>query len=61
MQDREIFTEEYGQWLPVDLWPGFRDPPARWLMGQDLQGGTELPKLGKDVIERALRRRTPVP
>ncbi|KAI5843236.1 autophagy protein Apg17-domain-containing protein [Tricharina praecox] len=61
MQDREIFTEEYGQWLPVDLWPGFRDPPARWVIEKDLQGGTELPKLGKDVIERALRRRTPVP
>jgi len=60
LQDREIFTEEFGQWLPVDLWPGFRDPPVRWIIEKDLQSGSELPKLGKDVIDRALRRRAPV-
>jgi hypothetical protein len=30
-------------------------------MERDLQGGQELPKLGKDVIERAVRKRIPAP
>jgi len=57
LQDREIFKEEYGQWLPVDLWPGFGDPPVSWSIEKDLQGGRELPALGKDVIEKAMRKR----
>lgn len=55
-QDREGFKEEYGQWLPVDIWPGLSDPPTTWIVERDLQGGRELPKLGKDVIEKAMRR-----
>ncbi|KAF8527819.1 autophagy-related protein 17 [Trichophaea hybrida] len=58
LQDRDIFKEEYGQWLPVDLWPGLCDPLVIWSIEKDLQGGSELPALGKDVIERAMRKRS---
>ncbi|KAI5781224.1 autophagy-related protein 17 [Geopyxis carbonaria] len=59
LQDREIFREEHGQWLPVDIWPGLGDPPIKWQIEKDLQGGRELPKLTKDVIEKAMRRVPP--
>ncbi|KAF8251379.1 APG17-domain-containing protein [Wilcoxina mikolae CBS 423.85] len=58
LQNRELFKNDYGQWLPVDLWPGLSDPPVIWSIEKDLQGGSELPALGKDVIERAMRKRS---
>ncbi|KAA8904403.1 autophagy-related protein 17 [Sphaerosporella brunnea] len=61
LQCREAFKEDYGEFLPADLWQGVNDPPVRWVMEQDLQGGSVLPKLGKDVIERAVRKRIPLP
>lgn len=53
LQKRESFKEKNGRWLPVDLWAGSNDPPVRWTIEKDLQGGRELPVLGKDVIARA--------
>lgn len=53
---REIFLEDNSDLLPVDIWAGIRDPPIRWEIIRDLQGGSELPQLGKDVIEKAMRR-----
>lgn len=55
-RDRETFKGKYGDWLPVDLWPGLMDPPVRFGIEKDLQGGRELPALGKEVIEKAMRR-----
>lgn len=56
LRDRETFKGEYGEWLPMDLWPGLMDPPIRFDIEKDLQGGRELPALGKEVIEKAMRR-----
>jgi autophagy-related protein 17 len=54
--EREEFKKEYGDFLPVDLWPGLGDLPNR--MGfVEAEEGHKLPDLGKEVIERAMARR----
>lgn len=57
LEKREAFRDEFGMWLPVDIWPGIADRPIKYRVERDLQGGRELPRLGKDVLEKAVRRR----
>jgi autophagy-related protein 17 len=57
LNDREQFRDDWGQWLPVDIWPGIGDPPVRYRVEKDLQGGRELPGLPREVVEKAYIRR----
>lgn len=57
LRERQNFKLEYGEHLPVDIWDGLEDPPAKWDMVRDLQGGRELPDLKRAAIEKAMRRR----
>ncbi|KAL1596308.1 Autophagy-related protein 17 [Paraconiothyrium brasiliense] len=69
---REQFTLAQGDFLPLDIWPGLRDPPKRYEVRavpvsqeQELQEGEgqetdlvakSIPQLGRKVVERALVR-----
>lgn len=69
---REHFAHAQGDFLPLDIWPGLRDPPRRYQVERSLttkQEGEEedhddkdadcsrsIPHLGRAVVERALTR-----
>lgn len=68
---REQFTLAQGDFLPLDIWPGLRDPPRQYevkaaapLKEEDEQehaegafeDGRSIPQLGRNVVERALTR-----
>jgi autophagy-related protein 17 len=67
---REQFTLAQGDYLPLDIWPGLKDPPRQYQVtvipivvdgehDQDAQGmdcGKSIPQLGRTVVERALTR-----
>lgn len=54
--EREEFKKDYGDFLPVDLWPGLGDLPNRTGLVEE-EEGHKLPDLSKEVIERAMARR----
>ena len=68
---REQFTLTQGDFLPLDIWPGLRDPPRQYevrAVPRTLDEGEEgqeefvesvvqsIPQLGRNVVERALTR-----
>lgn len=53
-REREAFTREHGEFLPSDIWPGLTEPPGRWEGGWVGEG--RVPEVGREVVERALRR-----
>ncbi len=67
---REQFTLAQGDFLPLDIWPGLRDPPRQYEVRiipasveeghdgnvQEMDGGQSIPQLGRTVVERALTR-----
>jgi autophagy-related protein 17 len=68
---REQFTLAQGDFLPLDIWPGLRDPPRQYevrAIARDPDPDTEaedhggdggvksIPQLGRVVVERALTR-----
>ena len=67
---REQFTVAQGDFLPLDIWPGLRDPPRQYEVrvvpasvegeqdenDQEIYGGQSIPQLGRTVVERALTR-----
>ncbi|KAF2680457.1 hypothetical protein K458DRAFT_421400 [Lentithecium fluviatile CBS 122367] len=68
---REQFTLTQGDFLPLDIWPGLKDPPRQyevravpWIHDEDEEGQEEhletavqsIPQLGRNVVERALTR-----
>lgn len=67
---REYFTLAQGDFLPLDIWPGLRDPPRQYeiravALEQDEETADEedggigvksIPQLGRNVVERALTR-----
>jgi autophagy-related protein 17 len=69
---REQFTLTQGDFLPLDIWPGLRDPPRQyevravpWVHDEEGEEGQEehletvvqsIPQLGRNVVERALTR-----
>lgn len=40
----------------MDIWPGVMDPPVRYSIVKNAGGGSELPGISKEVIQRALGR-----
>ncbi|KAH8153140.1 uncharacterized protein LAJ45_02727 [Morchella importuna] len=57
LAEREVFKEEQGDHLPMDIWPGIMDMPIRYSIVKDPQGGSELPNISKEALQRALGRR----
>lgn len=66
---REQFTLSQGDYLPLDIWPALRDPPRQYevkatsLASSDIEEHEEesaavqsIPRLGRNVVERALTR-----
>ncbi|KAF1995958.1 hypothetical protein P154DRAFT_499357 [Amniculicola lignicola CBS 123094] len=66
---REQFTVTQGDFLPLDIWPGLRDPPRKYEVkavayerengdgDEELQEiAQSIPQLGRNVVERALTR-----
>jgi autophagy-related protein 17 len=69
---REQFTLAQGDFLPLDIWPGLRDPPRQYEVRAVATGPVEdietedehgeeatiksIPQLGRNVVERALTR-----
>jgi autophagy-related protein 17 len=69
---REQFTLAQGDFLPLDIWPGLRDPPRQYAVravpvgpADEVEpedehgqdaGVKSIPQLGRNVVERALTR-----
>lgn len=68
---RDQFTLAQGDFLPLDIWPGLRDPPRQYEVravasqvegdvegddADDSAGVKSIPQLGRNVVERALTR-----
>lgn len=67
---REQFARAQGDFLPLDIWPGLRDPPRQYEVRavavsgdadgeesrQDEEGVKSIPQLSRGVVERALTR-----
>ncbi|KAL9037713.1 MAG: hypothetical protein Q9180_003567 [Flavoplaca navasiana] len=52
---REAFKTDYGDFLPVDIWPGLVNPPLRFETAQ-VNGTEKVPDISKSVIQRAIHR-----
>lgn len=52
---REAFKTGYGDFLPVDIWPGLINPPLRFETAQ-VNGTEKVPDISKSVIQRAIHR-----
>ncbi|KAL8726514.1 MAG: hypothetical protein Q9181_006024 [Wetmoreana brouardii] len=52
---REAFRDDYGEFLPMDIWPGLTDPPLQFET-RPINGVDKVPEISKSVIQRAIRR-----
>ncbi|KAL8711964.1 MAG: hypothetical protein Q9220_003660 [cf. Caloplaca sp. 1 TL-2023] len=52
---REAFKNSYGDFLPVDIWPGLINPPLQFET-KPITGIERVPDVSKSVIQRAIRR-----
>ncbi len=52
---RESFKHGYGDFLPMDIWPGLINPPLQYETRQ-VDGVERVPDISKSVIQRAIRR-----
>ncbi len=56
VEEREVFKREYGEFLPVDIWPGLRDKPIRYSISPVDDQASRVPDISKSVIYRAIQR-----
>ena len=56
VEEREIFKQEQGEFLPVDIWPGLRDMPRRYSISSVDDQASRVPDISKSVIYRAIQR-----
>lgn len=52
---RESFKHGYGDFLPMDIWPGLTNPPVQYET-RPIDGVERVPDISKSVIQRAIRR-----
>ncbi|KAL8802922.1 MAG: hypothetical protein Q9200_006415 [Gallowayella weberi] len=52
---REAFRNDYGDFLPVDIWPGLTNSPLQFEI-KPVNGIEKVPDISKSVIQRAIRR-----
>lgn len=57
-RERAAFRREWGEWLPVDLWPGLTAGPGRLeIVEREPEGGEgSVPDVAASVIRRAIKR-----
>ena len=56
VEEREAFRHDQGEYLPMDIWSGLSDPPAKYtfsLVGDDRESVPDLPR---KTVEDALKR-----
>ena len=56
VEEREIFKNKQGEFLPVDIWPGLRDRPLRYSFSSVDDQASRVPDISKSVIDRAVQR-----
>ncbi len=56
LAEREAFSKEQGDFLPVDIWPGLTVGPFRYEMTSVEDEVARVPDISKSVIHRAIRR-----
>jgi autophagy-related protein 17 len=56
LERREEFKIEQGEFLPIDIWPGLMNPPARYEVSAVGDEANDLPDLKKSIVEKALKR-----
>lgn len=56
LAEREAFSKEQGDFLPVDIWPGLTVGPLRYEMASVEDEMARVPDISKSVIHRAIRR-----
>lgn len=56
LAEREVFSKEQGDFLPVDIWPGLTAGPLRFEMASVEDEVARVPEISKSVIHRAIRR-----
>lgn len=55
-EEREIFKQEQGDFLPVDIWPGLMAGPLRYeILPADGAAG-KVPDISRSVLQQAIRR-----
>ena len=54
-EEREVFRNEQGDFLPVDIWPGLMAGPLRFEIAP-IDHEAKVPDISKSVIHRAIRR-----
>ncbi|KAL8698418.1 MAG: hypothetical protein Q9224_001860 [Gallowayella concinna] len=52
---REAFKNDYGDFLPVDIWPGLANAPLQFEI-KPINGIEKVPDISKSIIQRAIRR-----
>ncbi|KAF2834951.1 APG17-domain-containing protein [Patellaria atrata CBS 101060] len=52
---RELFKEDQGDFLPSDIWPGLVNPPVRFEV-RAIDGAGSIPEVKKEVLEKAFQR-----
>lgn len=56
LREREAFSKEQGDFLPVDIWPGLTAGPVRFEIGGVEEGMVRVPDIEESVIRKAVRR-----
>jgi len=56
IEEREAFTKEQGDFLPMDIWPGLMDAPLRFELGSADGNAGRVPAISKSVIREAILR-----
>lgn len=55
-EEREVFKQEQGDFLPVDIWPGLMAGPLRYeILPADGAAG-KVPDISRSVLQQAIRR-----
>jgi autophagy-related protein 17 len=57
MAEREGFRQDFGEFLPTEIWSGLMNPPAKFEIVQLEKETSHVPHLPKEVIEGARVRR----
>lgn len=54
--ERQAFTEEHGEFLPADIWPGLAQPPTRFEFKSVEDAEETIPEIAKETWQKATDR-----
>ena len=52
LEDREAFTLEHGEFLPLNIWPGLVQSPSKFQMKRE-DANPEIPSITPEILNRA--------